>query len=110
MQESAHFTITVPMRDSDNYARPSVTRDVERELCHFAGGYTATIVEGGWIDAGGTLVHDSSTLFSVYVPLAKAARFERALLAIACDVRDGLAQDCVLITRQDSSNTYTQFV
>lgn len=111
MNESTHYTITVPMRDSENRAAPDVTKWVEAALVNQAGGYTATIVEGGWADADGTLVHDSSTLFSVYVQFgSKAWAFQGELLAIAREVKAWLKQDCVLITRQDSRGTFTRLV
>lgn len=114
MNESTLYTLTVPMRDSAGLARADVTTHVEIALCDIAGGYTATIVDGGWINGeSGAILKDNSTRFEVLAATEfgrDVPGHERAVRALAVFVCRSLDQECVLMTRQDKRGIFTEFV
>lgn len=111
MNESTLYTLTVPMRDSSNRAMPEATQLAEHDLALIAGGWSATIIEGGWVNGEGLTVRDSSTRFDVIVPSgSKAFHAQGEIKNLAKNICVMLAQDCVLVTRQDHRGFFSEFV
>ena len=109
------WTLTVPMRRSaqrsDGALAPDATRAVEARLLAKFGGYTAVTVTGAWINCATDEVEtDDSTRFEVATDWQIHPNAYDTMYALAAATCKRLAQDCVMLTRQDHRGYAVEYV